>query len=250
MERPSFGTSIFIAGEEEQLWDEEVHQARAAGAEHLAVHLEYPPGNGRLRERQIRRLRNAAKGTKLLVEAPSSWPSLVTPHEGLLRLSLQELTDSLSVAAKLGAALFILRGGPNPFPHLRELGDGVARFAEGVRELLARSRQFGLPLAVENLARGFPSTAEELEGALALGLKLSLALDELGGSGEEVNALLKRFSARAVRVALGPLTSPLAAEVRDCRFAGFLTLEFPPNPARWGEVQESLRSLRELWAGA
>jgi hypothetical protein len=249
MERPSLGVSIFIAGEDEKLWDEEARRARATGAEHLALYLEYPPGNGSLRERQIRRLRNSTKGAKLLVQAPASWPSLITPNEQLFRLSLQELKETLFVAAKLGAELFILHGGPNPFKALRQLHDAGARFAEGARELLSLAREIGLALAVENLDRGYPSTVEELEGALALGLKLSLAIDQASESGQVPLDLLKRFSGRSARVALGPREEPepLAAHLRGSGFRGFLTLSFPPNPGRWAEVQESLTRLQALW---
>lgn len=251
MARPSLGVSIFIVGEDERLWDEEARQARATGAEHLVLYLEYPPGNGRLRERQIRRLRNAIRWAKLLVQAPTSWPSLITPHEELLRLSLQELKETLFVAANLGAALVILHGGSNPFPYHRQLHDAGARFSEGVRELLPLAREIGLALAVENLARGYPATAEELEEALALGLKLSLALDQASEGGQDLLALLERFSARAVHVAVGPQEEALVAPLRESGFTGFLTLGFSahPRPDRWAEVREFLARVKASWDG-
>lgn len=250
MDRPSLGVSIFIVGEDEKLWDEEARQARAIGAEHLALYLEYPPGNGRLRERQIRRLKNATKGAELLVQAPSSWPSLITPHEELLRLSRQELKETLGVAAKLGAALVILHGESNPFPLLRDLQDADARFSEGVRELLPLARQLGLALAIENPARGYPATPEELERALALGLKLSLALDQARAGGPAQLALWERFAARSARVVLGPQQEPEVAPLREAGFTGFLTLRFPAHAGRWAEVREALAKLKASWDGS
>jgi sugar phosphate isomerase/epimerase len=252
MTRPLIGTAVFIAGRDEELWDEEVHRARAAGAEHLEIFLEYPPGNGELRERQARRLRNLVKGVKTLVHVPVSWPSLITPHERLRQLSLQEAKDTLAIAAKLSAKLVIIHGGPGPFPHGRHERDAGERFREGVRELFPLARELALPLAVENLASGYPATAEELEEALTPELKLSFNADQACESGQDSLGLLKGFFGRVAQIALGQQTElkPLVGYLKEAGFAGFLTLSFPPDPGRWTRVRELLARLRAAWEGA
>ena len=251
MARPIFGITIFIAGRDEELWDEEVHRAREAGVEHLEIFLEYPSGNGELRERQIRRLRNLVKGVKVIVHAPISWPSLITPHERLHQLSLQEVKDTLTVAAKLGSRLFTLRGGPIPFSRFRHGQDAGERFKEGIRELLPLAQELDQSLAVENLAMGYPSTLEELEEALAMGLRLSFDVDQARGEGQDPLDLLGKFRERTAKVALGPGAElePLMGYLKEKRFAGFLTLSLPPDPGRWGRVQELLAKLRGAWEG-
>lgn len=240
--------TVFIVGEDEGLWDEEVHAARAAGAEHLMLHLEYPPGNGELRERQIRRLRNAIKGIKPILRAPRSWPSLVTPNEELRRLSLQELEATLTVGAKLGADLLIFHGGPDHLL-LRGSSDMEERFREGVQELLLLARRLGLELAVENLARGYPSREEELEGALALGLRLSLDLEEARMAGQEPRELVDHFAERLAGVAVSSEVEkePLIAHLKEGGFAGLLTVDLPLDPDRWPIIKGALAGLRAAW---
>ncbi len=252
MARPSLGATIFIVSQDENSWDEEARSARAAGAEHIAIYLEYPLGNGRLRERQLRRLRNLLKGKRLLLQAPSSWPSLITPHEGLYQLSLQEMRETLAIASALGVELFILRGGTSPFP-VKVSPEAVERFREGLRELAPLARDSGLTLAVENLARGYPVKAEELEELPALGLNLGLSLDlaQARAGGEEPVELLKRLvgTGRVVRVALGPKEElePLLPHLGG---VSFLTLNSPPGPERWGLLREGLARLRAAWGGS
>lgn len=254
MARPSLGTTIFLTARDEELWDEEAHRARDLGAEHLEIFLEYPPGNGELRERQIRRLRNLIKGAKTLVHAPVSWLSLITPHEGLWQLSLKEVRDTLAVAAKLGAELVTMHGGLLPFPQFCRGQDAGERFKEAVERLLPHARELGLALAVENLAAGYPSTPEELEEALALalGVKWSFNAEQAQEVGQDPLALLKGFYRRAARVALGPQTElePLVSFMKEAGFGGFLTLRFPPDPERWARIQDFLSRLREIWEEA
>lgn len=251
MARPSLGTTIFLAGRDEELWDAEALRARDLGVEHLEILLEYPPGNGELRERQVRRLRNLVKGVKVLVHAPISWLSLITPHERLWQLSLKEVQDTMAVATKLGAELITISGGPLPFPHLRRGRDACERFREAVEQLLPQARELGLVLAVENLAAGYPSTAEELEGALALGVKWSLNFEQAQEVGLEPLGLLRRFHRQAVRVALSPRTElePLVDFMKEESFTGLLTLRSSPDPKRWVQVHRSLVELREAWEG-
>jgi len=251
MTRPIFGTTIFIVGRDEGVWDEEVHHARDLGVEHLEIFLEYPSGNGGLRERQIRRLRNLVKGVEVTVHAPTSWPSLITPHEQLQRLSLQEVKDTLMIAAKLDARLFTLRGGPIPFPRFRRGRDAGERFKEGIGELLPLAQELGQPLAVENLARGYPSTSEELEEALAMGLGLSLDVEQARGEGQDPRDLLEKFRERTAKVALGPGVElePLIGYLKEKGFAGFLTLSLPPDPGRWDRVRGLLAEVRGAWEG-
>lgn len=238
-------------GRDEELWDEEVHHARAAGVESLELCLEYPPGNGRLRERQIRRLRNLVKGVKVLVHAPVSWPSLITPHEGLHQLSLREIEDTLAIAAKLDAELFTVHGGSIPFPRFHRGLDADQRFKEGISELLPLARQLDQSLAIGNLALGYPSAAEELEEALDTGLKLSFSPDQASEGGRAPLDLLREFHERVAQVTLGPHTElePLVDELRKTGFAGFLTLDFPLGSGRWSQVEEGLTRLREVWEG-
>jgi sugar phosphate isomerase/epimerase len=260
MARPSLGTTIYIVSQDENSWDEEARSAREVGAEHITIHLEYPLGNGRLRERQLRRLRNLLKGKRLLLRAPSSWPSLITPHEGLYRLSLQELKETLALAPALGVELFILRGGAAPFQRgVEPIATGQLR--EGLRELGSLAREIGLTLAIENLSRGYPSRAGELEETLAFapspGLKLSLDLGQARAGGEEPVELLRQLTKteRLVRVALGPGEElrPLLAYLEG---VAFLTLDFPPRgalpqPGRWSLIQEEILRLKaalEEWA--
>jgi len=252
MARPSLGVTIFLAGRDEELWDEEARRAREAGAEHFEVFLEYPPGNGELRERQIRRLRNLIKGVKTLVHAPVSWSSLITPHEGLWQLSLKEVRDTLAVAAKLGAELFTIHGGPLPFPRFRRGGDAQERFKEAVERLLPRARELALILAVENLSTGYPVTAEELEEALALGLSGSFSVDQAREGGQDPLELLKRLYEQVAQIALGPRAElePLVGYLKEAGFAGFLTLSFPPDPQRWARVRALLVELRGAWEEA
>lgn len=252
MARPIIGATIFIVGRDEEIWEEETHRARAAGAEHLELCLEYPLGNGRLRERQIRRLRNLVKGVKVLVHAPVSWPSLITPHERLHDLSLQEIKDTLTIAAKLGTELFTLHGGSIPFPRFHRGLDADLRFKEGVSELLPLARELDRSLAVGNLALGYPSTPKELEAALATGLKLSFSPDQASGSGQAPLDLLQEFHERVAQVTLGPQTEldPLVDQLRKAGFAGFLTLDFPLDSGRWSQVEELLTRLRRTWEEA
>lgn len=251
MVRASLGTTIFIVGRDEELWDEQVHRARAAGAQHLKIFLEYPPGNGELRQRQIRRLQNLVKGLRTLVHVPVSWPSLITPHERLYRLSLQEIKDTLTVAVKLSAELVTFLGGPIPFSQFRHGQDASQRFKQGVGELLPLAHELGQPLAIENLAAGYPSSPEELEEALAAGLKLSLNVDQVSKGGRDPLDLLKEFRERVAEVVIG---SPadwelLVGYLKGASFAGFLTLNVPPGPERWSQVQELLIKLRGAWEG-
>lgn len=257
MARPSLGAKIFIVSQDESSWDEEAHSAREAGAEHIAIYLEYPPGNGRLRERQLRRLRNLLKGRRLLLEAPSSWPSLITPHEGLFRLSLEELKETLKVGPPLGAELCILHGGATT---LRVGPEAAERLREGLHQLASLARELGLTLTVENLARGYPARAGELEEALALipGLKLSLDLAQARAGGEEPVELLQRFvgTGRVARVTLEPEEEigPLLPYLEG---VAFLTLAggFPsggpstPGSERWGLVREGLLRLKTALGG-
>lgn len=258
MARPSLGAKIYIVSQDESSWDEEARSAREAGAEHIIIYLEYPPGNGRLRERQLRRLRNLLKGKKLLLETPSSWPLLITPHEGLFRLSLEELKETLKLAPALGAELCILHGGAAPF----QVGaEAAERLREGLRELAPLARELGLTLAVENLARGYPAKAGELEEALALapGLKLSLDLAQArtGGAGEEPVELLQRFAGRVIQVALGP-REKFELFLPHLEGVGFLTLDCPPalggpsgpESERWGLLREGLARLQAAFGGA
>ncbi|MGQ9477874.1 MAG: sugar phosphate isomerase/epimerase family protein [Candidatus Bipolaricaulia bacterium] len=251
MARPSLGATIFIVSQDESLWDEEAHSARAAEVEHLTIYLEYPLGNGRLRERQLRRLRNLLKGKRLLLQAPSSWPSLITPHEGLYRLSLQEMKETLAIAQALGVELFILRGGASPFS-VKVSPEAADRFKEGLRELASLARDLGLTLAVENLSQGYPARAEELEELLALGLHLELSLDlaQARAGGEEPVELLRRLAGtgRVVRAALGPKDEP-GPLLPHLEGVSFLTLSFPPGPERWGLIREGLTQLRAAWGG-
>lgn len=254
MARPSLGAKIYIVSQDESSWDEEARSAREAGAEHIAIYLEYPLGNGRLRERQLRRLRNLLKGKRLLLEAPSSWPSLITSHEGLFRLSLEELKESLKIAPALGAELCIFRGGRAPF---KVGAEAAERLREGLHELSSLARELDLTLAIENLARGYPSRAGELEEALALapGLKLSLDLAQARAGGEEPVELLRRLAGtgRLARVVLGPgeEPEPLRGHLEG---VGFLTLDFPPGALpeieRWGLVREGLLRLKAALEGA
>jgi sugar phosphate isomerase/epimerase len=252
MARPNLGITIFLVGRDEELWDEEAHRAREAGAEHLEVFLEYPPGNGELRERQVRRLRNLVKGVKVLVHAPVSWTSLITPHERLWQLSLQEVKETLLVAGKLNSQLVTIHGGPLPFPSFRHGQDACERFKGAVDELLSLARELSLPLAVENLAAGYPSAPEELEEAMAAGLRWSFNVDQAREGGQDPLDWLKRFYGRMVRVTLGPQAEPesLVNYLREESFEGFLTLSFPPDRGRWARVRESLVALREAWERA
>jgi len=247
MTRPNLGTTIFLAGRDEKLWDEEAHRAREAGAEHLEILLEYPPGNGELRERQVRRLRNLVKGIKVVVHAPVSWISLITPHERLWQLSLQEVQDTMAVAAKLGAGLFTIGGGLLPFPRFRRGQDAYERFKEAVDRLLPRARELGLVLAVENLPSGYPATGEELEEALALGLKWSFNADHAREGGQDPLRLLEMFYEQTVQVTLGSQEELLVNYLGEAGFEGYLTLRLPPDPERWPLVRELLDGLRARW---
>jgi sugar phosphate isomerase/epimerase len=252
MARPIIGATIFIVGRDEEIWEEEAQRARAAGAESLELCLEYPPGNGKLRERQIRRLRNLVKGVKVLVHAPSSWPSLITPHEQLYDLSLQEIEDTLTIAAKLGAELFTLHGGAIPFPRFHRGLDADQRFKEGVSQILPLTRELHQSLAVGNLVSGYPSTPKELEAALTTGLKLSFSPDQASESGQAPLDLLREFHERVVQVTLGPHTElePLVDQLRKAGFAGYLTLDSPPDSGRWSQLEEGLTGLRRTWEEA
>jgi len=252
MTRPNVGTTIFIVGRDEELWDEEAHRARAAGAEHLEVFLEYPVGNGELRERQIRRLQNLVKGVRVLVHAPSSWLSLITPHERLWQLSLQEVQETLTVAVKLGAELVTIHGGPLPFPGFRRGQDAGTRFKEAIAGLLLRAHELSLTLAVENLSTGYPATPEELDEALAMGLRWSCSIDQAPEGSQGPLDLWERFHKRAAQVVVGPQVElePLVGHLKGTNFGGFLTLRSLPDRAQWLRVQDLLSRLREAWKRA
>lgn len=265
--RPSFGLTAYIFGLDETIWDEGFRLAKEAEAEHLELWLAYPLGNGALRERQIRRLGYHLKGFELLVHLPTAWESLITPHERLRELSLEEARSTMAIAAKLGARWVILTGGRTFYP--RELCevDFEGAFKMSIGELLPYAQELGLSLAVENLAQGYPTSGEELRKLAELGLGLSLDLAQLQESGEVggddplftglLDLVLERLINLRIQLDLPKERRTAVFDyLRGGGFAGYLTLAVPPGgppPPPTGvpeRLREELASWRASWPEA
>ncbi len=235
---PRLGLTAWIINTSEEEWDAELERAQAAGAELIELRLAYPPGNGALRGRQLRRIKHHLR-TDLIVHAPATWESLITLHTGLREASLKELQETLQVAAELGAEGLILTGGPLHFPVEREpLKDSLQAALE---ELLPQAQEQGIKLILRNRADGYPAEAAELEAALIPGVEAGLDLGELPAANwiTALEGLLARLA--VLRLPARHATeAELLAYLRGTGFAGDITLYDAPGKP----LDEALSALR------
>lgn len=267
MSGPSIGATLLFVSSDEGTWKREAELAQLLDIGHVELRLEYPAGNAKLSERQLRMIKNLLRGFSITMHAPN-FP-LITPHKALRQLAINELTKTLEIAAGFESKLLTIHGGVLPHAPWRQEIDIKSLFEESVRVLLEAAKKFDQALAIENVPKGsgsrrhYPATTGEISEATANNdLKVTLDVGHAIENQEDPALALQRLGPKVMNIHLhdylpeggshkelgtGILAlEPIVAQLHAQSYTGFLTLELYEAADKKAGMERSLARLRSL----